>query len=148
PLLALPSNAVARVDGWRSDFSADSQAQVGALLRPPVRPVLKTMFRLSGASTYTLRFRTTGDTVGVAAVVADRRGDFTSLLFGEHGAGAHAVTVGVPPEARRGRVIAIRLSFPTISSFVAAHKSAEGSQTVNDASVGTIRLARWPGTHR
>jgi hypothetical protein len=83
----------------------------------------------------------------VSAVVANTRGDYTSLLLGEHGAGSHAPAVPVPPEARGGSVVAFRVSFPTIASFVAAHRSAETSLGVNDASRGTIHFAGWPGVH-
>src|SRR5581483_10028696 len=147
-LLALPAHALATIDGWRGDFSSDSPRELAALLRPAEPPRLGTILRLGGATEATFRFTTTGDKVGVTAVVADRRGDFTNLLLGEHGAGSHAPTVPVPPEARDGRVIAFRLTFPTIASYVAGHRSAETSLNVSDASVGTIRFARWPGTHR
>jgi len=144
-LLALPHAALARIDGWRPDFSAQSPAELGALLRPAQTPRLATIRRLGSASTLTVPFTTTGDRVGVAAVVANPRGDFTTLLLGEHDAGVHAPTVGVPPEARGGRIIAFRLSFPAIASYVAGHRSAETSLTVNDADVGTIRFAGWGG---
>ena len=72
----------------------------------------------------------------------------TTLLLGEHGPGRHSPTVRVPPEARNGRVVAFRISFPTVASYVAGHRAAEGSVAVNDASTGTIRFARWGGTRR
>jgi hypothetical protein len=56
--------------------------------------------------------------------------------------------VRVPPEARGGSVVAFRLTFPTIASYVAGHRSAETSLGVNDASTGTIRFDAWPGAHR
>jgi hypothetical protein len=147
-LLALPPRALAAIGGWRTDFSSQSPAQLASLLRPPSTPRLRTILRLAAAPAATLRFTTTGDMVGVSAVVADRRGDFTTLLLGEHRAGRHAATVRVPPEARGGRIVAFRVSFPVTASYVAAHRAAETSHTVNDASVGSIRFDGWPGTHR
>jgi hypothetical protein len=147
-LLALPARALPNVEGWRSDFSSSSPTQLAALLQPARAPRLRTIFRVGAARTLTVPFRIEGDQVGVTAVVADPRGDFTNLLLGQHGAGRHAPTVRVPPEARGGRVVAFRLTFPTISSFVAGHRSAETSLGVNDATTGTIRFADWPGVHR
>jgi hypothetical protein len=147
-LLALPAHALPSIDGWRSDFSQSSPADLATLLQPPTVPHLSAIARVGTAPTATFPFTITGDTVGVTAVVANARGDFTNLLLGEHGAGRHAPVVRVPPEARGGRIIAFRLTFPTIASYVAGHRSAETSLGVNDASTGTIRFADWPGAHR
>ena len=141
-LLALPARSLATIDGWRSDFSSDSPAQLGKLLQPASTPVLHGIRLPSASRTLTLPFTTTGDRVGVTLIVENKRGDFTPLGFGEHDAGVHAPTVRVPPEARGGLVIALRLSFPVIAAYVAGHRSAETSLSVNDASTGTIRLPR------
>ena len=146
-LLALPAHVLPDVEGWRSDFSSSSPAQLAALLQPAGTPHLRTIFRLGAAPTVTLPFTIKGDKVGVTAVVADARGDFTNLLLGERGAGRHVPTVRVPPEAREGCVVAFRLTFPTIASYVAGHRSAETSLGVNDASTGTISFDNWPGVH-
>ncbi len=57
----------------------------------------------------------------------------------------------LPPEARGGRVVAVRLSFPQIAAFVAGHRESGTSLSVNDSSVGTLRLDRrfagWTGTN-
>ena len=147
-LLALPAHALPEVDGWRSDFSQTSLKDLARLLQPTGTPHLQTLFRLDAAPMQTFPFAITGDKVGVTVVVVNARGDFTNLLLGEYGAGQHRPTVRVPPEARGGRVIAFRLTFPTIASYVAGHRSAETSLGVNDASTGTIRFADWPGAHR
>jgi hypothetical protein len=137
-LLALPPRALAAVDGWRSDFSPRSPQQLAASLRPPTDPRLRGV-PIHG-DTLTLPFTTTGDRVGLAAVVENRRGDFTQLLLGEHDAGSHVVHVRLPPASRHGRVVALRLSFPQVAAYVAGHKEAETTQSVSDASRGTIRL--------
>jgi hypothetical protein len=147
-LVALPPSALARIDGWRSDFSAQTPAQLVSLLRPPETPRLRTILRLGHGRTTALPFTTTGDRVAVSAVVADERGDFTTLLLGEHAAGTHAPRVAVPRPARGGRIVAFRVSFPETASYVAGHRAAEGRSAVNDASVGTISFAGWPGKHR
>ena len=98
----------------------------------------------------TLPFTTTGDRVGLTAIVENRRGDFTRLDFGEHGPGTHAPSVAVPRETRGGRIVAIRLTFPLVASYVAGHHAGEAAHAVNEASTGTLRLGAqfrgWFGT--
>jgi hypothetical protein len=150
-LLALPAGSLASIDGWRSDFSAQSPAELGRLLQPATPPSLRGIRLPAAAQTLTLPFTITGDQVGLTAIVENRRGDFTPLQLGEHDAGTYARTVRVPPEARGGLIVALRLSFPTIAAYVAGHRSAETSLSVNDASTGTLRLGRafagWFGTN-
>jgi FtsX-like permease family protein len=147
-LVALPADALGSIDGWRSDFSSQTPAQLGARLRPSERPHLRGV-PVTGA-TLRLPFTTTGDRIGLTAIVENRRGDFTPLDLGEHGPGSHAQVVRIPPESRGGRIVAFRLSFPVVASYVAGHRSAETSLSVNDASTGTLRLgprfAGWFGT--
>jgi hypothetical protein len=147
-LLALPARSIAGIDGWRSDFSSRTPAELARLLRPRATPSLRGI-RLTGP-TLTLPLAVTGDRVGITAIVENPRGDFTPLGLGELDAGRHAPSVTVPPESRGGRLVALRLSFPVIAAYVAGHRDAETSLSVSDASKGTLRLDRrfsgWSGT--
>ncbi|MBV8258979.1 MAG: hypothetical protein JO073_14300 [Actinobacteria bacterium] len=148
-LLALPPAALAGIDGWRSDFSSQSPAVLARLLRPTVTPELRGFALAVGARRFTLPLEITGDKLGITLVVLDRRGDFSDLSFGELGPGRHAPTVAVPPAARGGRVVAVRLSFPLYAAFAANHRDSGTSLAVNDSATGTIRLggrfAAWEG---
>src|SRR5207302_1483547 len=44
-LLALPARSLPSVDGWRSDFSARSPAELASLLRPAITPRLRGLDR-------------------------------------------------------------------------------------------------------
>ena len=149
-LLALPASAIPAVDGWRSDFSAQSPRDLARALAPPVAPRLRG-FDLPAASSATFPIAVAGDRVGIQLDVLDRRGDFTLLSLGELGRGAHTVTVRVPAPARGGRVVAMRISFPLTASLVAGHRESGTTLSVNDAAVGTIRLDRrfagWIGAN-
>ena len=150
-LLALPAASFAHVDGWRSDFSSLTPAAIGKLLAPPVTPRLRGFDLPRAAATLSLPFTVTGDRVDVELNVLDRRGDFTLLDLGEFGHGAHVKTVHLPRAARGGRVVALRLSFPQIASFVAGHRESGTALSVNDTSNGTLQLDRrfagWIGTN-
>ena len=149
-LVALPAQALAHIDGWRSDFSSRTPAELGALLRPAVDAAAARDPARGHAPDVPVhddrrpRRRST-------AIVENRRGDFTRLDFGEHGPGAHTPTVAVPPEARGGRIVALRVTFPLVASYVAGHHAGEAAHAVNDASTGTLRLGPqfkgWFGTN-
>src|SRR5206468_1991979 len=90
----------------------------------------------------TFRFAVAGDRIGVGLVVQLPHGDFAQVDLGEHGPGTYAKRTHL----RRGTLIAVRLSFPTVAAYVASHKEAETSQVVADAAVGTVRLpVHWLG---
>ncbi|MDX6486672.1 MAG: hypothetical protein QOF43_1825 [Gaiellaceae bacterium] len=149
-LLALPAGALPGIDGWRSDFSSRSPAELGRLLAPHRQPRLAGVNLPHAATTLTVPFTVAGDRLGLTVIVENRRGDFTPLALGEHGPGAQTKTVALPPAARGGRIVALRLSFPLIAAFVAGHKESGTSLSVSDASRGTIRLGHrfdgWIGT--
>jgi len=141
-LLALPAAALPGIGGWRSDFSSDSPRALAALLRPPRAPRLNGLTLPAAATRVTLPLIVSGDRLGLALVVLDRRGDYTALDLGELGRGPHAPSVPVPPAARGGRVIALRLSFPVVAAFVAGHRESGTTLSVSDASTGILRLGR------
>jgi hypothetical protein len=136
-LLALPAAALPRVDGWRPNFAALSPRELARAIAPLEQP------RLVGAPVpERFTFTVTGDRVGVTLVVQRPQRDFTTVDLGEHGPGTYT-----RPTHVRGRVIAVKLSFPYVAAYVAGHKEAETGQGVNDASVGTLRIggafAHW-----
>ena len=141
-LVALPARSLAGIDGWRADFSPQTPAALARLLQPPVTPALRGPTLPQGARTLTLPLTVSGETVGVAVVVLDRRGDFSVLQLGELGPGRHVRTVTVPTAARGGRVVALRLSFPVIAAFVAGHRESGTALSVADASTGVLRIGR------
>ena len=150
-LLALPAAEIPRADGWRSDFSSLSPRALARALAPPVTPRLRGFDLPADATHLTVPLTITGDRVGIQLNVLDPRGDYTLLSLGELGRGTHAPSVRLPPEARSGRVIAMRLSFPLTAALVAGHRESGTTLSVNDASVGTLRLDRrfagWIGTN-
>jgi FtsX-like permease family len=141
-LLALPASSLARIGGWRSDFSSRTPAELARLLRPPATPHLRGIALPSAATRVTLPFTVRGDQLGVTLMVLNRRGDFSTLVLGEFGNGEHAPSVRVPAPARGGRVVALRLSFPVIAAFVAGHRESGTTLSVSDASTGVLRLGR------
>jgi hypothetical protein len=154
-LLALPSAAFARMEGWRADFSRQSRPALARLIHPTGPTALHGLDLPPGARFLELPVTVRGDRVGVSLTVLDRRGDFSTILLGEHGRGRHVLRARVPAPARGGRVIAVRVTLPAITAFVAGHKESGTALSVSDASVGGLTLGRlraggralaaWPG---
>ena len=121
-LLALPARALASIDGWRPDFSRQTPAALGRLLQPTGTPALRGIRLPAAERALTLPFTTTGDRVGLTAIVENPRGDFTPLAFGEHGA-RQRMRRRFASRRRRAAVsiVALRLSFPVIAAYVAGH---------------------------
>ncbi len=154
-LLALPSTAFAGIGGWRGDFSGESRATLARLIRPPGPTALRGLDLPERARFFELPVTVQGDRVGISLTVLDPRGDFSTILLGEHDRGRHVLRARIPVAARGGRVIAVRVTLPVISAFVAGHKESGTALSVSDASHGSLTLGRlhaggrvlaaWPG---
>jgi hypothetical protein len=145
-LLALPHAALPSIGGWRSDFSAQTLPQLAHALRPQVQPGMRGVRLLPGLTRFTVPVTIHGDALGISLVVLDNRGDYTLVNLGEHDAGQHTLSAPLPPQARGGTLVALRLSFPVIEAFVAGHRESGTALSVSDASVGKLQFGnRMPG---
>ena len=138
-LLALPAAALSAIDGWRPDFSRLTPSALAQAIAPAEPPHLRGLALPPRATSISVPLDVAGDPLGVALVVLDRRGDFSTLSLGELDRGSHAPTVRLPPAARGGTLVAVRLSFPVIAAFVAGHKESGSALSVGDAA--TVRQA-------
>ncbi len=141
-LLALPAADLGRVDGWRGDFAALPRAELAHLIAPARPPRLRGVVLPASATRLTVPLDISGDPLGIALVVLNTRGDFTTLSLGQLLRGKRSVTVGLPPAARGGSLVAVRLSFPVVAAFVAGHKESGTGLSVSDAATGVLRLGR------
>ncbi len=139
-VMAIPHGALAHIDGWRSDFSSSTSAQLSHALKPSTPPELVGVALSSKESRFTFPFTIHGGKVGVSLVIANRRGDFTTLDLGERGTGTYRPSLHLPDAARGGRLIAVRLNLPVTAAYVAGHREGETRLGVNDASQGTVRI--------
>ncbi|HET7566480.1 MAG TPA: hypothetical protein VFJ91_00685 [Gaiellaceae bacterium] len=154
-LLALPSQALARIHGWRSDFSTQRPASLARAIRPSGSTRLPGIDLPADARELALPVTIRGDGVGLSLTVLNPRGDFTSLLLGEHGRGTHLLHRAIPPASRGGRVVAVRVTLPLLAAFAANHRESGTALSVSDNSRGSLVLGRiradgrelagWPG---
>ena len=141
-LLALPADALASIQGWRGDFSSESRETLARRLRPPGPSALRGLTLPAAATALQVPVTVRGDRVGLSLSVLNRRGDFSTIGLGEHGPGAHLLGARIPPAARGGRVVALRVTFPLVEAFVAGHRESGTALSVSDASRGVLRLGR------
>jgi hypothetical protein len=141
-LLALPADALTSIQGWRGDFSSESRTTLARRLRPPGPAALRGLTLPAGATALQAPVTVRGDRVGLALTVLNRRGDFSTVGLGEHGPGAHLLGTRIPPAARGGRIVALRVTFPLIAAFVAGHRESGTALSVSDASRGLLELGR------
>lgn len=139
-LLALPPQALAQIQGWRSDFSSDSPRQLAKLIAPTGSTALGGLRLPTDATRIRAPLEVHGDQVGVYLIVLDRRGDFSTIPLGELRTGKHAPVASIPAEARGGTIVALHLTFPVIAAYVTSHKESESNLTLSYASKGLLRL--------
>jgi len=112
-VLGLPTGALRRIGGWRSDFAARSPAELARQLDPR-RPLALRGPRLPpDAKRLTLPVQVRGTEIGVVAYVRARDGSFVAVPLGRsHGAHRQVLRAAIPAEARGGKLVAFRFEPP------------------------------------
>jgi hypothetical protein len=141
-LIALPAGSLASIQGWRGDFSSESRTTLARRLRPSGATALRGLTLPARATVLRVPVTVRGDRLGLTLTVLNRRGDFSTIVLGEHGPGTHLLGAAIPPAARGGRIVAVRLSFPVIAAFLAGHRESGTTLSVSDASRGVLTLGR------
>ena len=136
-LLGLDPASMGQLAGWRSDFSTLSAAEIGRRL------VISGDFRLPGhplpadAPNLTFGLDLAGDPVKLHATVATPDGDFAQLFLGSFLPGHTQIQARLPPTARGGTLVALRVSD---TSLVAgpAHPGSLGRSTLQFHGLGGL----------
>ncbi|HEV8516758.1 MAG TPA: FtsX-like permease family protein [Candidatus Limnocylindrales bacterium] len=115
-LVGLPAESVARLRGWRSDFSTLSVDELGRRIAAPGDWTLRGQPVPANAGQLALDISVEGDPILLTAVVATPRGDFVTLSYGRVAPGRRVVRQPLPEEAAGGTVIAVRLNKDTEST--------------------------------
>jgi hypothetical protein len=138
-VIGVPSDALRLLHGWRSDFSSESPAELGRLLRPhgPVGLVGATI--PSAATSLELRASVVGAVVQPVLVVLTRDGGADQLLPPPATTRGAVLGVSVPAADRGGRIIAFQLQLPAAVQRSSAHQAAEGHSS-EPGYEGTLRL--------
>ncbi len=130
-VIGVPAAAFPLLHGWRSDFSSDSPATLGRLLRPTGLVGLAGAVIPADATRLELRARAEGAAVQLALVVLTRSGDADELRPPLAGRRTRLLGVTVPAGDRGGRVVALQLELPSAVQRSAAHQTAEGKNPSN-----------------
>ena len=138
-VLGVPAAAFPLLHGWRSDFSSESPATLGRLLRPagPVR--LRGATIPADAQTLELPLRLEGAAVQPFLAVLTPSGDADELALPVLTGGATVERVAVPAADRGGRIVALQLDLPSAVQRSEAHQQAE-HRSVTSGFAGTLRV--------
>ncbi len=104
---------------------ADTRSSFGRLIAPAHAPHLRGVALPGGATRLTVPLDVAGDPLGIALVVLNRRGDFSTLSLGQLGRGAHA------PHGRRAAGRArrhARRGPPVVSRDRRVRRGAQGER--------------------
>jgi len=123
-VLGLEPDVLRGLRGWRSDFAAESPAQLAERIRPAGPAALRGARIPADARTLQAETRSSFPGVGVEAIIRRRDGSFTRLSLGRK--------IVVPATLRGGLVFAVRLVPPSRLQ----ERGADAGRPV----AGTLRL--------
>ena len=110
-VLGLPSDAIARVHGWREEFSDRSRASLVSAVKPPAGSSVNGI-RLGSR----LRFRAGPGLVSLRATIATADGNYTSLDLGPlRPRSATTIDRKLPQQLRGGTLVALELVPPRLT---------------------------------
>lgn len=109
-LLGVPAESIAGLDGWQDRFSPLSRDELIERIQPDPPPALRGAPLPADGSELALPYQLRGGAVALTAVVYQPNGLFSRIKLGTADRSNGTVRAAIPPDARRGRVVALELS--------------------------------------
>jgi hypothetical protein len=109
-VLGVPAGAIAELDGWQDRFSPLSRRELVDRIEPSPPPVLRGAPLPADASELAVPYTLRGGAVALTAVVLQPDGLFTRIGLGTAKGKGGTLRAPIPPDAARGRVVALELS--------------------------------------
>jgi len=109
-LLGVPADAIHELDGWRDRFSPLSRGELVDRIEPASPPALSGAPLPADASELALPYELRGGAVTLTAVVLRPDDLFTRIGLGTASRRNGTLRAPIPPDAHRGRVVALELS--------------------------------------
>jgi hypothetical protein len=109
-LLGVPASSISELDGWRDRFSPLSRGELVDRIEPNPPPVLRGAPLPGDASELALPYELRGGAVTLTAVVLQPNGLFARIGLGTASRRKGTLRAPIPPDAHRGRVVALGLS--------------------------------------
>ena len=132
-VLGLAPETIRGLRGWREDFGAASPGRIAEQLAPRRPVALRGRVLPRSAKSLAVRVRVRGRPIGLAVVVQKRDGYFEPIPLGSPGGRWETRRARIPPDARGGRVVAVRLDPP--------FRTQEPGAQTGGAAQATVELA-------
>jgi hypothetical protein len=145
-VLGLPRPALARIDGWRSDFASAGPRELARDVDPGRPVALRGPSLPASARRLSVRMVVRGTLLGLVAYVQARDGSFVPIrLARNEGPRPVVLTARVPAAARGGRLVAFRFEPPPKLEERGADAGAPATGTVALSSP-QLDFGDWLGT--
>jgi hypothetical protein len=109
-VLGVPAGTIADLDGWQDRFSPLSRSELIERIEPSPSPVLRGAPLPADASELALPYELRGGAVALTAVVLQPDGLFSRIRLGTANARSGTLRAAIPPDAARGRIVALELA--------------------------------------
>ena len=143
--LGVPARSLPAIGGWRSDFARLPLAELARRLREPGGSALRAT-ALPPGRTLTLPASTSGDDVGLRAVVRSRLGDVASVPLGVTRGAREVVLRGRLP-FERASLLALRIDLDNSGRLTANAGTGLQPNARGRLRLGTLRVDGRPVDH-
>jgi hypothetical protein len=144
-VLGVPAGAIAELDGWQDHFSALSRSELIERIEPSPPPVLRGAPLPADASELAIRYALRGGAVTLTAVVLQPDGLFARIPLGTAKGRHGTLRAPIPPDASRGRIVALELSRPLSVEGHGDFARVDGVLTLAPATAGGTVITDYAG---
>ena len=144
-VLGVPAGAIAELDGWQDRFSPLSRSELSERIEPTPTPVLRGAPLPADASELALPYELRGGAVTLTAVVLQPNGLFSRIGLGTANARSGILRAPIPPEAARGRIVALELARPLSVEGHGDFARVDGVLTLAPLTAGGSAITDYAG---
>jgi hypothetical protein len=144
-VLGVPADAIAELDGWQDRFSSLSRGELIERIEPSPSPVLRGAPLPADASELAIPYTLRGGAVTLTAVVLQLDDLFARIGLGTARPGSGTLRAAIPPDAHRGRIVALELSRALSVEGHGDFARVDGVLTLAPATAGGSLITDYSG---
>jgi hypothetical protein len=144
-VLGVPAGGIADLDGWEDRFSPLSRSELIERIEPTPPPVLRGAPLPADASELALPYELRGGAVTLTAVARQPDGLFSRIDLGTANARSGTLHAPIPPDAARGRIVALELARPLSVEGHGDFARVDGVLTLAPLTAGGTEITDYAG---